>query len=347
MAKKVTLADIAAEIGVSSVAVYKALSDKPGVSHELRVKIKTLAEQMGYQGTSEKRKEGEAVAGAEKKSGSMTGNIGVIIPEQYYGFSISFYGQLYEMVVKNLYKQNYFGILELLSAENERQGVLPRVLQGNKVDGLIFVGQLREEYVKVILEQAGVPVFFLDTYHPSMTFDTVISDGYYGTYMLTHYLIREGHRRIFFVGSVDATSSIADRYWGYRRALREAHLDYFDSMEIADRDEFGRSYENVIQSPVSADAFVCNSDWTAQIVLRNLEEQGIRVPEDVSVTGFDDFLPLGMEENRITSYKVDMERMAYRCVKSLLKKVQGRRYSEGTQIVTGRIVYRDTVQTRK
>ena len=56
MAKKVTLADIAEKIGVSNVAVYKALSDKPGVSDELRSKIKVLADEMGYQSPSEIRK---------------------------------------------------------------------------------------------------------------------------------------------------------------------------------------------------------------------------------------------------------------------------------------------------
>ena len=75
MVKKVTLADIAAKVGVSNVAVYKALSDKPGVSDELRIKIKALAEQMGYKNN----------ASAKAVNKIKTGNIGVIVPEQYYG----------------------------------------------------------------------------------------------------------------------------------------------------------------------------------------------------------------------------------------------------------------------
>ena len=78
MAKSVTLADIAAKVGVSSVAVYKALADKPGVSDKLRERIKQLADEMGY------------VSGAAEKAeaASKTGNIGIVIPEQYYGYSL-------------------------------------------------------------------------------------------------------------------------------------------------------------------------------------------------------------------------------------------------------------------
>ena len=95
------------------------------------------------------------------------------------------------------------------------------------------------------------------------------------------------------------------------------------------------------------DAFVCNCDLAAHTLIQNLEGRGIRVPEDISVAGVDDFLPAGMDNTRITSYKVDMTGMADLCVKSLLKKMQGRKYVEGVQIVTGEIVYKKTVSGRK
>jgi Transcriptional regulators len=73
MAKNVTLADIAAKVGVSNVAVYKALTGKPGVSARLREEIIRLAEEMGY------------TAPERGQNARKTGNIGVIVPEQYYG----------------------------------------------------------------------------------------------------------------------------------------------------------------------------------------------------------------------------------------------------------------------
>lgn len=335
MAKDVTLADIAARVGVSNVAVSKALSGKPGVSEELRERIKEVAARMGYVSST-----------STKSSANETGNIGVIIPESTYGDAVTFYGRLYEKVVRALYENNYYGILELLTKENEEAANLPKVMLDGKVDGLIFVGQLAENYIKRMVQQTELPVFFLDTYMPFVELDTVISDGYYGTYQLTNYLLEQGHRNIAFVGNVDATSSIADRYWGYRRSLRENQIEFKAEWEISDRDENGKSFDKILFDPKGIEAYVCNNDYAAHILTRNLEETGYRVPEDVSVVGFDNFLPTGMDEHRITTYEVDMERMAGVCVKSLIKKIKHKKYGGGIQIVTGKLIKKQTVKER-
>ncbi|MBD5451916.1 MAG: LacI family transcriptional regulator [Lachnospiraceae bacterium] len=335
MAKDVTLADIAARVGVSNVAVSKALSGKPGVSEELRSRIKEIAAEMGYVSTT-----------SAKPNANETGNIGVIIPESSYGDAVTFYGRLYEKVVRALYENNYYGILELLTKEDEKAANFPKVMQDGKVDGLIFVGQLDENYIRKMVQQNELPVFFLDTYVPFVELDTVISDGYYGTYQLTNYLLEQGYRNIAFVGSVDVTSSIADRYWGYRRSLRENQIEFKTEWEIADRDPYGKSFDKILSDPKDVEAYVCNSDYAAHILIRNLEEAGYRVPEDLSVVGFDDFLPTEMDEHRITTYTVDMERMAGVCVKSLIKKIKHKRYGGGIQIVTGKLIKKDTVKER-
>lgn len=340
MAKKVTLADIAAVVGVSNVAVYKALSDKPGVREELRKQIKEVAQQMGYKSSSSSEK---------KNSVQRTGNIGVVVPERYYGISASFYGQMYEKVVRALFRCNYYGILEILTYADEQNENMPRVFDERRVDGVIFLGPIEERYSAEMVNRAKLPVYFMDTYHSALTFDTVISDGFHGTYMLTNYLIREGHRKIAFVGSVDATSSIADRYWGYRRALRERGIEYQEEWEIPDRDENGVTLDVILKDQVNADAYVCNCDFAAYYVIQELEKMGYCVPEDISVVGFDNFLPMGigMEQVQITSYEVDMERMADICVKSLIRKIEGKKYMEGVQLVPGKIVYKKTVAPKK
>lgn len=337
MAKDVTLADIAAKVGVSTVAVSKALTGKPGVSDELRIRIKQAAERMGYTSSS-----------SGKTSVTETGNIGVIIPENYYGYSISFYGQLYEKVVKALYDNKYYGILELLAKEDEMDGNIPKVLRDWKVDGLIFMGQIDENYIRKIVSRSELPVFFLDTYRPSIAVDTVVSDGYYGTFMLTDYLVRRGHRKIAFVGNIDATDSIADRFWGYRKALRVHHIEFESSWEISDRSQHGKINGQILYENGGLDAYVCNCDNTAHVVIQDLEMMGYSVPEDVSVVGFDDFLPpdWGRGADRITSYSVNMELMAETCVKSMIKKIKHQKYVEGIQIVTGKIVEKQTVKDR-
>lgn len=331
MSKKVTLADIACQIGVSTVAVSNALSGKPGVSPAMREKIINTAEEMGYTSPSLNTKM------------IQTGNIGVIVPESYYGFSASFYNEIYQRVIKGLYQNNYYGILELISTEDEELGSIPRVVREGKVDGLILLGQLTENYIRRILKEVNIPMIFLDTYTASSAIDTVISDGYYGTYMLTAYLTRRGHKRIGFVGNTDATSSIADRFWGYRRALREARINFIETWEIPDRNLAGVMYEKMIlKDREILDAYVCNCDLTAYKVIQNLEELGYEVPRDVSVVGFDNFVTQGMDTERITTYAVDMDRMTDVCIKTLLCKIRHESYIEGIQIVSGKIIIKNS-----
>ncbi|MDO4491414.1 MAG: substrate-binding domain-containing protein [Lachnospiraceae bacterium] len=337
MAKSVTLADIAAKVGVSNVAVSKALSGKPGVSDEMRLKIKQVADELGYVTSASLR--GTVVE---------TGNIGVVIPENYYGYSTSFYGQLYEHVVRTLFDNKYYGILEILSEEDEKAEKSPIVMQDGKVDGLIFLGHLDKEYIQKMMKQTELPVFFLDTYASAIEFDTVISDGYHGMYLMTRYLIDQGHRKIGFVGNPDSTSSIMDRYWGYRKALREAGIPYDPSWEIHDRELKGKLYDKIEVPEVVLDAYACNCDLAAYRLIQSLEEVGYSVPEMVSVVGFDNFLPMGVvSDDRITSYEVNMERMAEVCVKSLIRKIKHKKYVSGVQIVTGRIVEKESVGRRR
>lgn len=83
-----------------------------------------------------------------------------------------------------------------------------------------------------MIHHTDVPVFFLDTFIPMVEVDTVISDGYYGMYTMTRYLIEQGHRKIGFVGNADSTNSIMDRFWGYRKALREAGIEFQPEWEL-------------------------------------------------------------------------------------------------------------------
>ncbi len=338
MAKGVTLTDIAERVWVSNVAVHKALTDKPGVNAELRSKIKALAKEMGYTGT--------ASAAGKTKAGEKTGNIGVVIPEQYYGLTSSFYGRLYEEVVKTLYRNGHFGIMELLSTQDENSVTMPRVMQEQKVDGVIFLGPADRRYIEAMASQMQFPVLFLDNYIPTVTSDTVISDGYYGAYVMTDYLVGQGHRRIGFVGDVDASSSIADRYWGYRKALRDRGIVFEETWEIVDRNKQDGVFKTIVEDNDGMDAYVCNCDFIADIVIQNLEAKGYRVPEDVSVVGIDDFLPAGIDNTRITTYKVDIERMAEACVESLLKKINGEKYVKGIQVISGEIVCKRSVARR-
>ena len=217
MAKAVKMADIAAIMGVSTVTVSKALSDQKGVSEELRIKIKKKAQEMGYRTVSSLNQE------RAKKNASYT--IGVIVADRFLDKYESFYWTLYQDVATAAVQRGCFTMLEVLQSEDENRMIMPKLLQERKTEGLVIIGRLKKDYLERLLEYASVPVFFLDFYDRDGKCDAVVSNSFFGMYVMTNYLFDMGHREIGFVGNVLATDSITDRYFGYMKSLYEHGVD--------------------------------------------------------------------------------------------------------------------------
>ncbi|MDF2885088.1 MAG: transcriptional regulator, LacI family [Clostridiaceae bacterium] len=336
MAKAIKLADIAEVLKVSKVTVSKALSDKDGVSDELREKIKKVAAEMGYRQNSI----------ARSLRDGYTYNIGVLIPEGFVEMYHSFYWELYQNVLNALTKKSYYGIMEVVNREDENNNVVPRMLQDSKVDGIIVMGELKKEYVEFLNSLDDVPVVMLDTYDKHIDYDTVTSDNYYGMYLLTDYLIEMGHRDILFVGNPRATSSIQDRFLGFTKALLERGIEYTSNSYISDR-EIGKKELNFELPEKMPTAFACNCDSVAYLLIKKLQDKGYKVPEDISVVGFDNYLITEISDLGITTFEVDMKTMAETAVDVILKKVRKVDYKPARRVICGKIVIKDTVKELK
>ena len=205
----VTMRDIAEKLGVSIVSVSKALTGKEGVSEELREKVKKEADRLGYRYN----------LGAKGLKEGRNYNVGVIIPSYYTDdTSNAFYMKMYQCVAKCLTNYDYATMLELVDTRMQEMMILPQIVGDNRLDGLILMGELDETYLKR-LKQMNIPMIYMDFYDLSMETDSVSMDNISAEYKMTEYLIELGHKKIAYVGSINATTSIMDRYLGYRRAL--------------------------------------------------------------------------------------------------------------------------------
>lgn len=334
MAKKVKMSDIAAALNVSTVTVSKALSEQKGVSEEMREKIKALAEQLGYKQLSSTKN--------SKKNDSF--NIGIVVPDKYFGKYDSFYWQLYQEVATEAVHKECFTMLEVINEEDEKNNELPKLMKEKKVDGIILIGRPNRKYIQRLHEEERMPLVCLDFFDYSNNCDAVISDGFYGTYMLTNYLFDMGHEEIVYVGTLLFTNSITDRYLGYYKSMME-HGKTADICAIDDRDwvsgdvaRYDFKFPEVMPS-----AFVCNCDLAANNLIRTLREKGYRIPEDISVVGFDNYLYPGLLDIGITTYDVNVKEMAKKSINVLIKKMSNKVYKTGVHIVEGNIVYKDSV----
>ena len=155
-----------------------------------------------------------------------------------------------------------------------------------------------------------------------------------------------GHRKLAFVGSVKATSSIQDRYLGYMKSLMEHNIFVSSNYVLEDRGADGLM--KPIDLPVDMPtAFVCNCDGTAYQLIGQLKKEGYRVPQDISVTGFDNSVYSEMSDPKITTIEVNTEQMSALAVETILKKIENPAYSIGRMPVGGRIIYKNSVRAIK
>lgn len=334
MAKTVTMGDIAKVLNVSIVTVSKALSNKEGVSDEIRAKIKQTANDMGYRCN---------VAAKTLRDG-LTYNVGVIIAEKFIEVGVSYYWQLYKKVADELMKLNYYAVFEILDSSDEQKASVPKMVLDNKIDGIIVLGQVSKSYYETI-KKLIVPVVFMDFYEKDNSQDFIVVDNFYSMYLLTSHLIEMGHKDIGFIGNIKSTSSIQDRYLGYIKALLENNIDLNRCAKwyVSDRHDDGK-YTGFDLPETLPTAFVCNCDSVAFELIDKLESENYKVPEDISIVGFDNYNFLKRNEIGITTVEVDTKAMAQTAVEILMKKINNTKVKHGISQVSSKIIFKESVK---
>lgn len=336
MKNGIKMQDIADKLGVSVVTVSNALAGRDGVSDQMRQKICETAAKMGYKPSNTK---------TARKQNALTRigkNVGILTSERFVGPRGTFYWELTVSISNLLSQSGVFTVYECVTGENETKAVPPNMMTEKKVDGLIVIGQLHRNYISM-LSKADMPVVLVDFYDCRYNIDSVNSDSYNGAYLLADHLISNGHTRIGFIGNLNATSSINDRFLGYMKALIENGIEYRREWTLNDRNERGILFTQLDFPEDMPTAFVCNCDETALRVIGALRNKGVRVPEDVSVVGFDNYITSGISIPAITTIEVDIAKMAETSVELMVKKLSAPTFSGGRIVLSGKLAVKDSV----
>ena len=332
MRPTVSMEEIARMFGVSKVTVSKALNDKAGVSEELRANIKAKAKELGYR----------INPSARGLKTNKNYNVGVIIPNRYVGSDNSYYFGVYIKVVTKLTSLGYSSILEVIQPQKEKDLELPEIYVDNKVDGLIVMGQLNDDYL-ALFEESEIPVIFFDFYLNQTQVDCVVTDNFYSGWNLTEVLIKKGHKRIGFVGNVYSTSSIQDRFLGYCRGLLAHKLKLDESLIVSDRDDDGEFIKLKLPDSLPT-AFVCNNDQVAYDLIKLLQDEGYKVPDDVSVASFDNTKFSTRSNPQITTVDNNVDEMVDVACKVIIKKIENPVKHYNRILVKTTLIERDSIK---
>jgi LacI family transcriptional regulator len=275
--RRVTIQDVAREAGVSVSAVSKVLRDAYGVSPQMREKVTAAIEQLGYR----------PHAGARAMRGSSY-TIGVMVTE----LSTPFQVEVAQGIADELEPGPFQEVIIAAGAAPDRQRRGIEALIDRQADGLIVVGPwMSAEWLDEL--GARIPTVAVARHGGGATFDTVVDDDYEGARLMVDYLAKLGHVRIAHTSMPSgglvkpSVASPTARCDGYVAAMRRHGLEP-DVIETAYDEEGG--YLAALQAlarPVPPTAIFAGADIAALGVLRAAEERGLRVPEDLSVTGYD------------------------------------------------------------
>lgn len=343
MGKQATIRDVAKLAGVSLATVSRALNDAEyPVSAELRQRVRDAAAQLQYVPNT--------IARSLRQDVSR--DIGLVIPN----ISNQFYLQTMLGINDVLYKNDYSVVLcNTMRNPNQERAYLRQLFE-RKARGVILSSvdenaDIVEEYVK-----KGMKVVLLDQKITGMESTGINFDSRAGARMATEHLVSLGHDRIAFASLPMTRWTRTEMHMGYRNALVIAGLAYdpalvyewmpVDVAPYADLElEAGRGIaEKFLADGCPATAIICINDMLAIGLIKTLRSHGIRVPEDVSVFGFDDIPFASTFEPSLTTVHYPAVEMGRLAAMMLLDNLENSSTEQSLVMqLTPSLVIRDTV----
>ncbi len=339
MARLVTVKDIALRAGVSIATVSRALNNAENITEEVRQRVLEAAETLGYFSSHTSRNIERPL---KKVAFLLYGHTGT----NDFFWSRILAGA--EMEARKANIQIFFqGILDRSPYQLQAQ------IHDMRTDGILLVGPSDEETVQAI-QKTNVPLVLIDNAFASLKVDAVLSDNYQGSKEITSYLIAQGHHKIAFLNHRrgDPTHTIYTLAWrrkGYCDALAEAGLPI--EPELLWEYDFGQpeSIQEACQAwlelPTPPSALFCANDLAAFWVIKSLRHFGLRVPEDMSVVGFDNVEMAEHITPPLTTIHVHKEAMGAAGVKALIARAADPTAINETHVLSVDLVIRDSVRS--
>ena len=215
------------------------------------------------------------------------------------------------------------------------------------VDGLILFSMMDDDGNRVAAKYHK-PIVCIDTYSSANNDDfvNVGLDDAKGAYDAVKYLIGSGHRKIGFVTD-NRVGVDWQRFWGYRRALAESGIEYSDKDFFLMKPSKELVNDNIVKLCSKAkdySALFCCSDIYAAIMMAALKEKGFRIPEDISIVGFDDNLYSRICTPRLTTVHQDADEKGRVAVETLVGMIMGREPVSKKIVLKTHLVTRDSVR---
>ncbi|MEU1213171.1 LacI family DNA-binding transcriptional regulator [Streptomyces sp. NPDC005790] len=307
------LKDVAALAGVSVRTVSNVVSNTAAVAPDTRARVMAAVAELGYRPN---------LAARNLRQGR-TGLIGVVVPEIH----SPYFGALAGHLIDAAQARGWTVLLERTGGRADLERRLLDGSEGHQVDGMV-ISPWSTSPAELASLAGSLPLVVLGELDPLGSIDHVALDNVAAARAAAAHLVALGRRRVAAIGLQSGLGhgTAELRAEGFRMGLRDAGLSPVAEVEVTDlhRAEGARALRELLLLPGRPDAVFCFSDELALGALRVAAEQGVRVPDDVALMGFDDIEDGRFSAPSLTTIAPDREQIAERAVQCLAERVLGR-----------------------
>ena len=307
-----TMKDIAKLAGVSTSTVSHVINQSRYVSEEISARVNKAAQELNYAPS--------ALARSLKMNRTRT--IGLLVTTS----TNPFFSEVVKGIERRCYQQNYNLILCNTEGDSERMKSSINTLLEKRVDGLLLLcSNLENERIDIFDKYPDIPTVVMDHGPTYFATDKIQDNSQQGGYMATRYLLESGHREIGCITGPLDQQQAQMRYYGFKQAMEEAEVPVKGSWVIESNFECDGGYaafnKLLKAGRLPTAIFACN-DMMAMGLINAANERGIKIPEDLSIIGYDDIYITQYMVPPLTTIHQPKYRFGKVAVDTLLKRIE-------------------------
>lgn len=307
----VKLDDVARRARVSVSTVSRVLSGTARVKATTRARVLRIVEELNYRPDIH----------AQTLAGRKSRTLGLIVSN----LQNPFFLDIFQAMESDAKARGYEVVVANTDYRPERLASSVRWMMGHRLAGLAVIVSEKEPAIIEGLTRSSVPVVFYDVGAPGPNVTNIRTDYFRGTQRVVEYLRALGHRRLAFVGHHEQLQPLYDRKKSFLKAVGLSSEIASASAEGSDSPDGGRdAVRHLLDQGFRPTAVVCVNDFMALGVLRLLRERGLRVPEDVSVVGYDNIHLSEFTSPALTTVNVPRDRIGHSVCAALLSEGDSR-----------------------
>lgn len=337
----VTLDDIAKKANVSPSTVSRVITNNPSISESTRKKVLKIMKELDYQPNMV----------ARSLANKSTRTIGIVVSAKTVGalhkvFQFPSTSEILGGLSVTAYKNKYNVLLTSLNLQDDDIAKIRELATGGVTDGIIYCYSRVEDPIITELTRLKVPFVVIGKPTGENGVNWVDNDNFLASYQMTELLIKKGRKKIAFVGASPNFVISVDKVEGYKKALSDYSLPIDETLIIGGKFITGNGYEfmeEVFQQGIEFDGVVAQNDQVAFGAIKRIEESGFKVPDDISVVGFNNVPVSEFYVPPLTTMEMNSFQVGEKACELLLSCINNKDSSFARTIVSSEIIIRDSI----